>query len=208
MFATAVATKRGKRTVSYPSPFAALPAKGFDVAMTSGAGATAITSSALRESGSIVSDGTYYSAFVFPEVMHTGVFSVTCGNAALQTSDRGIGAGVFSGDGTKGVFFIMCGNSVSCRIKTYLSGTISDQGTFANTFSTSGSDLLQLRPSLSSGVYTWTVYKNGSATACTWTDSSHVIDLPGRRFGACFRHNYSNGQFSSPGIKSMAAADL
>lgn len=198
---------RTKRSVSYPS-FPSLPAKGFDVLISSGAGATSAVSNNLREGSSVVANGTYFSAFVFAEVMHTPLFSITVGNAALSTTDRGIGAGMFSGDGTKGVFFIICGNSTPLRIYSYVNGTATVQGTTSSQFSTSSNDLLRLQPSMSNGVVTWNIFKNGTQQTATWTDSSHVVDLPGRRFGACFRRTYSNGQFASPGVKSMAAQDL
>lgn len=54
----------------------------------------------------------------------------------------------------------------------------------------------------------YTVYKNGSATALTWTDSTSVIGTPGRHPGGVFRHAYSGGQFTSPGIHAYAAAVL
>lgn len=198
---------RAKRSVSYAS-FPALPAKGFDVTITSGAGTVTAVSNNLREGNSIASNGIYFSAYVFSEVMHTPLFTVTAGNAALSSTDRGIGAGMFSDDGTKGVFFIICGNTTPCRIYSWTGGTATVQGTTSNQFSTSSSDLIKLQPSMSSGVVTWNIYRNGTLLNATWTDSSHVIDLPGRRFGGVFRRAYSNGQFASPGIKSMAAQDI
>ncbi len=200
---------RAKRSVSYTS-FPTLPAKGFDVIITPNAGPAQVVSNILRESNNTgTTTQAYFSAFVFPEVMHTPLFSITAGNAALSTTDRGIGAGMFSADGTKGVFFIIAGNTTPLRIYSWTGGTATVQGTTSNQFSTSSSDLIRLQPSMSgSGVVTWNIYKNGTLQTATWTDSSHVIDLPGRRFGACFRHAYSNGQFASPGIKSMAAQDL
>lgn len=206
MFASHMA--RGKRSVSYTS-FPTLPAKGFNVIITPNAGSAQVVSNILRESNNTGTTAqAYFSAYVFPEVMHTPLFSVTAGNAALSTTSRGIGAGMFSDDGTKGVFFIIAGNTTSLRIYSWIGGTATVQGTTSNQFSTSSSDLIRLQPSMSGGVVTWNIYKNGTLQTATWTDSSHVIDLPGRRFGGCFRHEYSSGQFPSPGIKSMAAQDL
>ena len=205
MFASHLA--RAKRSVSYAS-FSVLPVKGFDVAFTSGAGATQITSSSLRESNGTTASSSY-SSYVFPEVMHTPLFTVTAGNAALASaSSRAIGAGMFSGDGTKGVFFLMAGNTTPLRIYSWTGGTLTIQGTTSNQFTSSSSDLLKLQPSMSAGVVTWNVFKNGVQQNANWTDSSHVVDLPGRRFGPCFRHEYSGGHFPSPGVKSMAAQDI
>lgn len=198
---------RAKRSVSYPS-FPTLPAQGFNVAITTGAGSVTAVSNNLREGNSIIANGTYFSAFVFSEVMHTPLFTITAGNAALSTTDRGIGAGMFSDDGTKGVFFIICGNGTPCRIYSWTGGVATIQGTTSNQFSTSSSDLIRLQPSMSAGVVTWNVYRNATLLGCNWTDSTHIMDLPGRRFGAVFRRLYSNGQFPSPGVKSMAAQDL
>lgn len=206
MFASHMA--RGKRIVDYPT-FSVLPVLGFDVAFTAGAGAATVTSSALRESNGTTTNPSF-SAYVFPEVMHTPLFSVTVGNARIGavTSSRGIGGGMFSDDGTKGVFFIMTGNTIACRIYTYESGTLTVRGTSSNQFTTSGSDLIQLRPSVSAGVVTWNIFKNGVQQNANWTDSTHIMDLPGRRFGVCFRHEYSFGHYPSPGIKSLMVEDI
>lgn len=206
MFANHMA--RAKRVVSYPS-FTVVPVQGFNVAITSGAGAATVTSSALRESNGTTASSSL-SAYVFAEVMHTPLFTVTIGNARIGavTSSRGIGGGMFSDDGTRGVFFIMAGNTTPCRIYTYESGTATIRGTTSNQFTTSSSDLIQLRPSISSGVVTWNIYRNGVLMNANWTDNTHIMDLPGRRFGACFRHEYSGGHFPSPGIKSVEAADI
>lgn len=198
---------RAKRSVSYSS-FPTLPAKGFNVAVTTGAGTVTAISNNLREGNSITSNGTYISAYVFPEVMHTPLFTVTAGNAALSTTDRGIGGGMFSDDGSKGVFVIIAGNTAPCRIYSWSGGVATVQGTTSNQFSTSSSDLIRLQPSMSAGVVTWNVFRNATQLTCNWTDSSHIMDLPGRRFGAVFRRIYSSGHFPSPGIKSMAAQDL
>ena len=197
---------RSKRSVSYAS-FPSVPV-GLNVAMTTGAGTARVASNVMYENNSTASNATYYSAYVFPETMHTPLFSMTATNNAASTTSRGIGAGMFSDDGTKGVFVIICGNTTNCRIFSYSSGTVTAQGTASSQFSTTSGDLIKLQPSISSGVVTWSVYKNGTLLTCTWTDSSHVMDLPGRRFAACFRHEYNTGQFSSPGIKAMAAQDI
>jgi hypothetical protein len=204
MFASHMA--RAKRSVSYAS-FPVLPPKGFNVALTTGAGVAQVVSNNLRESNGTTTNPSY-SAYVFPEVMHTPLFTATAGNALLQVSSRGIGTGMFSDDGTKGVFFIIAGNTTPCRIFSWDGGVLTVRGTTSSQFSTSSSDLLRLQPSISAGVVTWNVFRNATQLTCNWTDSTHIMDLPGRRFAACFRHEYSGGHFAAPGIKSMAAQDL
>ncbi|MDZ7886549.1 MAG: hypothetical protein U5N53_28255 [Mycobacterium sp.] len=61
---------------------------------------------------------------------------------------------------------------------------------------------------LSAGVWTWTVQKNGGAdiAALTWADSGHAIDLPGVKPGVAFRTQRSGSNFYSRGVTNITAA--
>lgn len=169
---------------------------------------TVNASSQLREGNNPANtNGTYFTAGVFAEVMADGPYSVSVGNASISTSDRGIGGGYSSNDRATMVFFIMCGNTTTCRIYTWVGGTLTQVGTAASTFTTSGSDVLMIKYVISGADIIYTVYKNGTATACTWTDTGGAtIGIPGRHPLASFRHTYSGSNFASPGIKSVSAA--
>lgn len=194
-----------KKTISYT--FTSKPAGTLDVAIDANAGASAINSNALREGASGTAGQYYLSAAVMPDVMST-LYSTTVTNAAQSTSRRGMGPGCFSADGTKGVFAILKGNTGAAAIYSWVGGAYAVQANQSGLYSTASTDQIALVPSVSAGVITWTVVKNGTPTALTWTDSGHLVDLPGTHPAACFLHEYSGYQFYSPGISALAAADL
>lgn len=164
----------------------------------------------MREGNNVTNtSGSHYTAGVFPETMIDGRYEVKIGNAQIATSSRGIGGGYCNSDRTKMVFFIICGNTTACRIFTYVSGTLTPVGTTQNTFVTSSSDTAALRYAISGSDIVYTVYKNGSATTVTWTDTGGAtIGTPGRKPMVAFRHEYSGGNFASPGIKSLETVML
>lgn len=203
-----IATSRLKgKSIEYLS-FPSKPAGIVDVAMTAGAGASLVSSNVLTEGNSSASGGTYFSAAVFPDEMNTSLYAPRVRNANRAVSDRGIGCGMSNSSGTSIVYFIMSGNSVAATIQTWVGGTRTNQVSQGSLFSSSNADWLSLVPSIESGHYRYTVYKNGSATALTWLDSTDVIGIPGKYPCATFRHSYSGGQFASPGITSLTAADI
>lgn len=198
-----------KKTLNYT--FTALPTGLVDVAITAGAGVAAINSNAIRETARSSGSGYFYSAALMPVDMGTELFVVTVTNAAQSSSQRGVGAGVFSADGTKGVFCIFKGNTSGPELNTWVGGVMTTQATVSGVYSTSSSDQLALEPSVDvDGVVTWTVTKNGGAVGAglSWTDDGHLIDLPGKRAATCFKHQYSGGEFYSPGISALTASDL
>lgn len=211
--ASAVVAASGLSSMSYASFTASTKPTGVVDAQFSGSltfatglSITVDSSSRLVEPNSGTTNGTYLSGAIFPEVMADGLYQVTVTNALISNSDRGIGPGMCNSDGSVAVFAIICGNTTPARMYSYVGGTLTQQGTTASTYSTSNTDLLKLVPSLSGGIYTWTLYKNGTATACTWTDSAGLVGAPPKHPTACFRHVYSSGQSASPGIKAISAA--
>lgn len=197
----------GATSISYPS-FPSVPVGTLNVPMTVGAGNVLVSGTTLQEGARASGSSTQLdSAAVLPDVMATNKFSVTVTVGALSSAatNRAVGAGCFSADGTKGVYITCAAQSASVQIRSYVGGTITAQGTAAAITANSAATIT-LQPSVSGGVVTWTVLINGVATACTWTDSSHVVDLPGTHPAACFRHNYSGGNFPSRGISALSAA--
>lgn len=206
-------TSDGLASLDYPSFAASTLPTGLIAVPMSGANTfasgTSITVSAtgvMREPNSANVNAAYYSTGVFAEQMASGLYSVTVGNAALVNNSQGIGAGMSNADGSIQVFVIVCTNTTSARIYTWVAGVLTQVGTTSSTVSSSASDKLALVPSLSGGIYTYTLYKNGAPTACVFTDSSAVIGVPGRHPVAAFKRTYSSGQAASPGIKSLSAA--
>jgi len=203
----AAAARIAKKTIAYPS-FTQVPAGTTDIAVTPGAGPVTFNTNRLVEGNSTATSGAYHSVAAMPDVMSTNFFSATVTNANASTTSRGMGAAVISADGTKVLMCVLSGNTATAKIISWTgAGTETTQAS-ASVFSNSSSDTIELRPSVSGGVVTWTVYKNGVATALTWTDSGHLLDLFGARPGCAFRHEYSGNQFPGPGVKALTAADL
>lgn len=202
----------GLSSVNYSAFTASTLPAGLAIQFTTGAFATGLSisvnaSAQMTEPNSITTNGTYFSGYAFNERMKNQPYSVGVGNALRANSDRGIGAGMCNDDGSAAVFFIMCGNTTACRIYTWAGGVLTQQVSTASIFSTSNTDVLWLDPAVGTdGLYTYTVRKNSTPTACTWKDSAAVIGVPGRHPMAAFRHTYSSGQNVSPGVKSLAAA--
>lgn len=197
-----------KATTTYSS-FPTVPAGTVNVAITSGAGAVQASSNTLQEGNCLASNGPYYSAAVLPDSMATDLFSVevTVGALSGAASDRGVGAGVFSADGTVGVATIWQASSSTAVIRSWSGGSFTTQASLGSQTANAGA-LIKLVPSVSAGVVTWTVYLNGVATSLTWTDSAHLVDLPGRHPAAMFRRAYNFGQYPSRGVAALTAADI
>ncbi len=199
----------GVGSASYAS-FPSVPAGTVHVAVTTGAGVPAIVSgTTLQEGNSILTNGGYNSHFVLPDIMAvTTVISVTItvGALSVAANNRGVGPGVFSSDGTKGVYFRFNSQSATATLVSFQSGAETTQMSLASQVAVPA-DTLTLTGTLSGGVWTWTVKKNGGAdiSGLTWPDSGHVIDLPGNRVGASFRHQYASGQAPSRGVAALSA---
>jgi len=199
----------GKKTVTYAS-FPTVPAGTVNVACTPGAGAVTVTSNCLRDGNSTAANGTYWSLAVLPDDMGLDDFSTTVTNAGLDSSsDRGAGGGNASADGTVAVFAILCGTGkgVSGQIYTWVGGVLTSRASQLSVTWVQN-NTAALVPAVSDGVVTWTLYKNGVATALTWTDDDHLVDLPGAHPVIGFRHAYASGQYAGPGVKALMAQEL
>jgi hypothetical protein len=176
--------------------------------MTPGAGAVIVSGTTLQEGNSSTGSGGYDSALVLPDVMAvttTISVTVTIGSLGVSSNVRGNGGGVFSADGTKGVYLFIPSASGNCRVHSFASGTVTNR-TVSTQVGVPG-DTVTLTGTLSAGVWTWTVKKNGGAdiAALTWADSGHAIDLPGPRVAPIFRHQYASGQLASRGVAALSA---
>ncbi len=205
---TPTLTVSAKVTTTYDS-FPTVPAGTVNVALNNGAGAVQASSNTLQEGSCTASNATYRSAAVLPDSMATDLFWVEVKVGALSgaAGDRNVGAGVFSADGTKGVVTLWPASSNTATIYSWAGGTLTQQASLGSQVANTDA-LIRLVPSVSGGVVTWTVYLNGTPTALTWTDSSHVVDLPGRHPAAGFRRAYNFGQYPSRGVAALTAADI
>lgn len=203
------AARRQKRSIAYTFSGSTKPAGITDVAMGSFAPTTtSVSGGVIREDGSLGGvDGSYHTAAVWGEQMATDLYSSQVTNGGLNTSNRGVGAGLSTANGSKIVAVVMRGNTDPATLITWISGTLSQRAALAGLYATAG-QTISIVPSLSAGIWTFTAYKNGSPTGLSWTDSGAVFGTPGRYPCAVFNHLYSFGQYSSPGVSAYAAADL
>lgn len=214
MQSSAASTVPASTSVLYGPPFAASTVPAGVVVVPTAANApstvTVDASGRMREGATGGADGTYFTLAVFPETMAAGPYKVGAGQAAIQTSDRGIGAGYCNSDLNTAVFVIMCGNTTACRLYTYVGGVVTPVGTSQSIFSTSGSDVIWIQYSVSGADIVYTVMRNTTATTVTWTDTGGAtIGTPGRKPCLAFRRSRSGGgQFASPGIDSIEAVML
>lgn len=197
-----------KATTTYSS-FPTVPAGTVSVALNSGAGAVQATSNTLQEGNSAASNSGYYTAGVLPDAMATDLFAVeaTVGGLSGAAGDRGVGPGVFSADGTVGVMTFWPASSGTAYIHSRSGGSFTQRASLGSQAANTGARI-RLVPSVSAGVVTWTVYLDDVPTALTWTDSSHIVDLPGRHPAAVFRHQYNFAQYPSRGVAALTAADI
>jgi len=197
-----------KATMTYSS-FPTVPSGTVNVALNSGAGAVQASSNTLQEGSCTASNATYRSAAVLPDSMATDLFWVEVKVGALSgaAGDRNVGAGAFSADGTKGVVTLWPASSNTATIYSWAGGTLTQQASLGSQAANTDA-LIRLVPSVSAGVVTWTIWLNGVPTSLTWTDSGHVVDLPGRHPAAGFRRAYNFGQYPSRGVAALTAADI
>lgn len=182
-----------------------------DVAITAGAPipSVLIGGNTLREGTLASGSGGYNSIAVMPTVMDvTTTISVTVTVGALDAAanNRAVGAGVFSADGSEGVYIRFASASGTATLNRWTGGT-ETQCTSAGSQLANTGDTLTLTGTLSAGEWTWTVKKNGGSdiAALTWADSGHAIDLPGPNPGIAFRTQRSGSNFYSRGVTAIAA---
>lgn len=196
----------GVESVNYPN-FPEVPDGTIDVALTPGAGPVTVNGTTLQEGARVSGTGTMYSAAVLPDTMSTDLFSVTVtvGSLSAAANDRGVGAGVFNADGTAGIACYMTSASGTAVIRTMIGGTGANQATLGSKVAVPGVTIT-LTPTVSGGVVTWTVSKNGTPIGLSWTDTGHILDLPGRHPAAAFRHAYSGADYASRGVAALSAS--
>ncbi|MCV6981440.1 hypothetical protein H7I53_14540 [Mycolicibacterium pulveris] len=167
----------------------------------------------IRELDSGGVEGDTYGGGVYQTAMATlrHRVLVTAANAASGGNNRGMGGGVHGSDAsfTDGVFFTMDSGASSggCQIFHKNGATITPVGT-ATDDDNDDNDTLELRPTLTAGVWTYTVYRNGNPTACAWTDSSNAA-TPGLYTCFAFQHRRAGGlEFYSNGLRDFTAEDF
>ncbi len=69
----------------------------------------------------------------------------------------------------------------SGRLFTAIGGTITQRSTGSTATSATGTDVIDIRYAVSGSDIVYTVYKNGTATNLTWTDTdAAIVGIPGR----------------------------
>lgn len=198
-----------KKAYSFTFSGTTKPAGIIDVALNSGASnTTTVASGIIREGNSTAVNGTYYTLSIWGVLMNSSYYKSSVTNGLIANTDRAMGPAMSNATGTTVVYAVIRGNSGSSTIATAIGGTITIQSTTTTVFSNASTDVISLVPTISGGIYTYTVHKNGTATSLTWTDSTNIIGIPGKYPGGVFRHVYSSGQFLSPGIRAYAANDI
>jgi len=205
--ATASFTGNTPISVSYSAPFASVPT-GMVTVRSAGSGNIGLNGSNLREGTAGASAFTYHIG-ILADVLGSSKFFTEVGAAGTNGTDRGIGAGASNDDGSLMVFCYAIGNGGAAAIYTKIGSTWTSRATDTSVQITALNDKIRLVPSVSAGVVTWTVYKNGVATSLTWTDSGHLADLPGTRPCIAFRHYDSFvTNYYSQGINSILATEI
>lgn len=133
--------------------------------------------------------------------------TVTVGSLDSAANNRAVGPGIFSPDGSSGIYVRFASASSTASLITW-NGTVETTRTSLGSQVANTGDTITLTGTLSGGVWTWTVKKNGGADigSLTWADSGHAIDLPGSKVGVAFRHQYSGSNFYSRGVTNITAA--
>jgi len=183
-----------------------------DVEVTPSTGTTPtviVDSTTLREGAMTSGSGGYNLHAVMPTDMTIATsisVTVTVGSYSSDANNRAVGPGVFSSDGSSGVYVRFASFSSSCVLYTWDGSSETSRATSSQR-ATAG-DTATLTGTLSSGTWTWTVKKNGGddIAALTWADSGHVIDLPGSHPGIAFRTQRSGSNFYSRGVTRIVAA--
>ena len=188
--------------------FPAKPAGTVDLLITPGAGPSRVVSNTLQESNSTAVNGGYNCAAILPDLMAIATsvsVTITVGSLSVAANNRSVGPGVFAADGSKGIYLRFASQS-STAVLIAWNGT-SETQLKSSTQVASPGDTVTLTGTLSAGIWTWTVKKNGGAdiAAFTWSDTAHTIDLPGMKPGIAFRHQYASAQASSRGVSALSA---
>lgn len=163
-----------------------------------------VSGGVVQEKASPNAYGYYYSGGVYRTPMGSPLHSAKV-TMALEAASTDRGAGVVVG-----------ADSPTCNSAVLVIGSVWDSPSATRIFSKVGAayveqatdgtrwtngDQMECRVTRSSGgIYTYTVFKNGSATGLAWTDSGRVV-IPGRYSGFGFRHAYTIFQWYSQGIK-------
>lgn len=185
-----------------------------DVIVTAGAQPSVISGVALREGAmSSGSTGGYNSHAVLPHSMAITAsisVTVTVGSLDSAANNRAVGPGVFSPDGSSGIYVRFASASSTASLISWNGTTETTRASLGSQVANTG-DTITLTGTLSGGVWTWTATKNiGSGgtpiAGLTWPDSGHAVDLPGFKPGVAFRHQYSGSNFYSRGVTNITAA--
>lgn len=158
---------------------------------------------------------TAYMITLLPDQTTTVLQDVKVTVGALHTNATNIGQGcacAFNGTtaSADGVFCIgvgSTGGSFIEQIYSKVGNTITPQASQSSGTITAA-DVFEVKMTVASSIYTYTLYKNGTATGLSWTDSSSVI-TPGKYGGAAFMNSKTSGtDHNSRGVTRIQLADM
>lgn len=198
-----------KKSYSYTFSGTTKPASIIDVAVDTGAGTTTVSGGVIREGNSKTTNATYFTASIWGVQMGTNYYSSTVNSGNLNSTNRFVGVGMSDATGDNIIFCAVPSQNggytsiISTRIA---GGARTTRATSTSTY-VSGTQTVALIPTISAGVYTYTVYVN-NVSKFSWTDSGGVFGVPGKYPCGMFGHIYSSAQYGSPGISAYAAADI
>lgn len=149
-------------------------------------------------------NGTWYGVALWPDPSVTVLqtCSVIVGNQHVTLTNPASGVAVgFDSSGTNGVIAVMAtGTTTGAQIITKVGSTWTVRTSTATSAATG--DVLKLVTTVSTGIYTYTLYQNGTSII-SWTDSGSVI-TPAKYWGAGFLHIRTGGmEQSSHGVSNV-----
>jgi len=178
-----------------------------------GAASYVVAGGVARNGSSAAVDGVYRSGGVWTSALGTQRYAAAVQFYGVGISDRGQGA--FVGAASTAVTNCVValgrtwgGNPHNTSIYTKVGATWTECAGSATVWN--DYDVLALtiaETATGSGVFVYSVLRNGAATGLSWTDSGGVI-TPGPYGGFAFEHRFAGGtQYPSPGIRSIQLSD-
>jgi hypothetical protein len=152
---------------------------------------------------------TLYAAALWPDPTITVLQDIkaTAGSATQHTGGGSGAACAFDSAGTNGVVGVITDDTAGGEIVTKVGSTWTVRASNTSLRAVSG-DVIEMQVSVSAGIYTYTLFKNGVTTGLSWTDSAAII-TPGKFWGAAFRDVRSGGvEHNGFGVSTISGADL
>jgi hypothetical protein len=154
--------------------------------------------------------GPYWSVALWPDPTVTNVqdVKVTVGSNTTHTGAGEGAACAFDSTGTNGVIAVIDNGTFGGQIMTKVGTTWTQRAVNSSLRESTAGDVLEIIMSVSAGIFTYTLFKNGATTGLSWTDSTGII-TPGRYWGGAFQHHRPSGVPNpSKGLTNFTGADI